>query len=173
MNELDSWATSYICKGKSPRHTYQQEFQTRNILGWLPTEISHPVTLLQYCDFHLGLFFVLFCFLSAKLFSPAPATNRFGNCFNFLGNLCGIQLFYDASSSAPKIMSLLQDAKGFLCVLWEERREVLRQSPDLWYLLILCSDRNHEGLHWMIFVQHRHQRAASNQLLQSQCTADQ
>lgn len=137
MNELESWATSYICKGKSPRHTYQQEFLTRNILGWLPTEISHPVTLLQYCGFHLGLFFVLFCFLSAKLFSPAQATKSFGNCFHFSSNFCGTQLIDAASSSAPKIMSLWQDGKGFLCVLWEE---VLRQSPDLWYLLIPYSD---------------------------------
>lgn len=41
MNELRSWATNYICKGKSPRHTYQQEFQAQNTLGWLPTEIFH------------------------------------------------------------------------------------------------------------------------------------
>lgn len=79
------------------------------------------VSLLQYCGFHLGCFF-----LPSYLALQTTATNKFGNCLHFSCSFCGTQLFCDTLSSDPKILSLAQDAKGFLCVLlwWKDWKKV-------------------------------------------------
>lgn len=105
MNELRSWATNYICKGKSLRHTYQQEFQAQNTLGWLPTEIFHQSVF--YSTVAPTSFFV-------KLFSTAENRNQqIWYLPSFLTlSFSGTQLFCDTLSSHPNTVSLSQDAKG-------------------------------------------------------------
>lgn len=118
MNELRSWATNYICKGKSPRHTYQQEFQGRNTLGWLPTEIFHQ---------SFTVLWLTSRFLPSYLALQTPATNKFGNCFPFSHSFSGIKLFCDTSFLDPKTTSLSQDAEGVCVYYCGARREAGRE----------------------------------------------